>query len=253
MSTTVLENRIIKTEDRLDRLEKLILQQSINITKSQQETAELRIELAESSKRMEQGFAELRASQDAANKRMEQGFAELKETIAQVDKENKQGFIELRKSHKELNKKWGELSRRLGTIVEDLVAPSLERIFLEVTGLPAGSEKLMNVRVKRRHQVTREIREFDAIVESEEHLLVNETKGKLVPEDIPKFLAALEEFYSYFPKYEDKNLKIIGAMSSLHLDESLITALSKQGLLALAIGDTITTIKSPKGFEWKAF
>ncbi len=235
MSTTILENRITKTEDRLDRLEKLILQQSINITKSQQETAELRIELAES------------------NKRIEQGFAELRETIAQVDKENKQGFIELRKSHKELNKKWGELSRRLGTIVEDLVAPSLERIFLEVTGLPAGSETLMNVRVKRRHPVTREIREFDVIVESREYLLVNETKSKLIPEEIPKFLAALEEFYSYFPKYEDKNLKIIGAMSSLHLDESLITALSKQGLLALAIGDTLTTSKSPKGFEWKAF
>ncbi len=57
MSTTILENRVTKTEGRLDRIEQLILQQSINITeiqrevaqqsanitKSQQETAELRV------------------------------------------------------------------------------------------------------------------------------------------------------------------------------------------------------------------
>ena len=42
-------------------------------------------------------------------------------------------------------------------------------------------------------------------------------------------------------------------MSSLHLDKSLVTALSKQGLLALAVNDNITAIKNPEGFEWKAF
>ena len=149
MSTTILESRITKIEDRLDRLEQLILQQPINITKSQQETDKPKMTLAESNSHMEQGFADLR------------------------------------KSHRQLNKQLRELSCRLGTIVEDLVAPSLERIFFEVTDLPNGSEILINVRVKRRHTITREIREFDAIVESEKYLLVNETKSKLKPEDIP--------------------------------------------------------------------
>ncbi len=224
MSTNLLETRLTKTEDRLDRIEQLVLQQSINITKSQQETDKLR-----------QETNKLRIAMQESNTRMEEGFADL------------------RKSQKQLNKQLGELSRRLGTIVEDLVAPSLGRIFFEVTDLPEGSETLINVRIKRRHPVTREIREFDAIVESDKYLLVNETKSTLKPEDIPQFLAVLTEFYTYFPEHKNKGLLIIGAMSSMHLDESLITALSKQGLLALAIGDTITTLKNPEGFEWKAF
>ena len=178
---------------------------------------------------------------------------QLTKDVNELKESQKQGFADLRKSQKQLNKQLGELSCRLGTIVEDLVAPSLERIFFEVTDLPRGNETLVNVRIKRRHSITREIREFDAIVESKKYLLVNETKSQLKSEDIPKFLTALAEFYSYFPEYKEKELTIIGAMSSLHLDESLITALSKQGLLSLAIGDTITTVKSPSDFTWKAF
>ncbi len=242
MTTATIEKRVTKTENRLEKIEQLILQQSINITKGQQETAELRASITE-----------LRASAAESNKRMEQGFAELRTSNAESNRKMEQGFAELRKSHKQLDKQLGELSRRLGTIVEDIVAPSLERIFFKVANLPDESKPLVNVRVKRRHIITKEIREFDAIAECEEYLLVNETKSQLKPEDIPKFLGALEEFYNYFPEHKDKGLMIIGAMSSLRLDKSLITALSKQGLLALAIGDTITTLKNPKGFKWKAF
>ncbi len=249
MTTATIEKRVTKTEDRLDKIEQLILQQSINITKGQQETAELKAAMAESYKRTEQGFAELRAS----NAELRASITELRASNEESYKRTEQGFAELRKSRKQLDKKLGELSRRLGTIVEDIVAPSLEKIFLKVVNLPDESKPLINVRVKRKHSVTKEIREFDAIAECEEYLLVNETKSQLKPEDIPKFLDTLEEFYDYFPEHKDKGLVIIGAMSSLHLDKSLITALSKQGLLALAIGDTITTLKNPEGFKWRAF
>lgn len=46
-----------------------------------------------------------------------------------------QGFADLRRNQKQLTKQMGELSNRLGTIVEDLVVPSLERIFFEITSL----------------------------------------------------------------------------------------------------------------------
>ena len=231
MATTTLE-RIAKTENSLDKLESIVQKLAVSV-------GELRENQKQSSIDQQKGFAELRESQ-------KQGATELREN-------QKQGFAELRKSQKQLNKQLGELSKRLGTIVEDLVAPSLERIFFEVADLPDDSETLVHVRVKRRHSKTREVREFDAIVESKKYLLVNETKSQLKPEDIPKFLTALAEFYSYFSEYKDKELTIIGAMSSLHLDESLTKALSRQGLLALAISDTITTIKSPEDFVWKAF
>ncbi len=245
MPTNLLETRLTKTEDRLDRIEQLVLQQSINIAKSQQETDKLSREID----KLRQETDKLRITMQESNARMEESSTRMEQGFMRME----QGFADLRKSQKQLNKQLGELSHRLGTVVEDLVAPSLERIFFEATGLPSDSETLMNVRIKRRHPTTREIREFDAIVENDKYLLVNETKSKLKPEDIPQFLAVLTEFYTYFPEHKNKELVIIGAMSSTHLDKSLITALSKQGLLALAIGDTITTIKNPEDFEWKAF
>ncbi len=245
MPTNLLETRLTKTEDRLDRIEQLVLQQSINITKNQQQTDRLSRRIDE----LRQETDKLRITMQESSIRMEESNASMEESNAPME----EGFADLRKSQQQLNKQLRELSCRLGTVVEDLVAPSLGRIFFEVTDLPEGSEILINVRIKRRHPVTREIREFDAIVESDKYLLVNETKSTLKPEDIPQFLAVLTEFYTYFPEHKNKGLLIIGAMSSMHLDESLITALSKQGLLALAIGDTITTLKNPEGFEWKVF
>jgi len=35
---------------------------------------------------------------------------------------------ETHRQHREMNKKWGELSKKLGTLVENLVAPNLPRV-----------------------------------------------------------------------------------------------------------------------------
>ena len=187
---------------------------------------------------------------------MDEARVDQKLGFAQLGEELKKSHTEFRKSQEELNKQLGGLSRRLGTVVEDLVAPSLGRIFLEVTSLPKDTELIINVRIKKKHALTKRSKEFDAIVEIEEageYVLVNETKSKLIPEDITDFLEVLSEFRNYIPEYKDQEITVIGAMSSSHLDQSLITALSKQGLLALAIGDNITTLKNPDDFVWKAF
>ncbi len=242
MTTATLEKRVTKTENNLEKLEDLVFKLGISID--------------ESNKRIEQGFAELRKSQDESNKRMEQGFAKLRKELSEGQAEFRESQKELRESQKELNRQLGGLSRRLGTVVEDLVAPSLGRIFLEVTHLPKDSELIINVRIKKKHAITKESQEFDALVELEkdgDYILVNETKSNLTPEDITDFLQTLEEFRHYIPEYKDQKITIIGAMSSPHLDQSLITALSRRGLLALSIGDTITTLRNPDDFVWKAF
>ena len=135
-----------------------------------------------------------------------------------------------------------------------LLAPSLTRIVKEVIrDLPDDAEPLINVRVKRRHPVDKDIQEYDAVVEVGPYILVNETKSQLKPEDIPVFIDKLERFYEYWRDQPREGKILLGAMSSLHMDDSLVKALSKQGLVAIAIGDSISTVKSPEGFKWKAF
>ena len=63
MPTTILENRVTKTEDRLDRIEQLILQQSINITKLQQETTQQSANITRSQQETAQQSANITKSQ----------------------------------------------------------------------------------------------------------------------------------------------------------------------------------------------
>ena len=67
---------------------------------------------------------------------------------------------EVRRQGREMNRKWGELANKLGTIVEDLVAPSLPRIIEVRFG---GTVTDLMPRRKRRLGDGR-VKEFDAVV-----------------------------------------------------------------------------------------
>lgn len=54
---------------------------------------------------------------------------------------------ESRQANREMNRRWGELANKMGTMVEDLVAPSLPRIVREVLGQEVTD---LSVRRKRR-------------------------------------------------------------------------------------------------------
>jgi hypothetical protein len=41
---------------------------------------------------------------------------------------------ELHEDRREMNRKWGDLANKLGTMVEDLVYPSLPRVIQQVVG-----------------------------------------------------------------------------------------------------------------------
>ena len=73
-----------------------------------------------------------------------------------------------------MNKQWGDLAHRLGTVVEDIGAPNLPRVAAELCS--CDQPDLFAVRVVRRFQG--ETREYDALVVCPEVVLVNETKSK---------------------------------------------------------------------------
>jgi hypothetical protein len=146
----------------------------------------------------------------------------------------------------------GQLSHRLGTLVEDLVAPSLPRIFQERVDCPASEDVLINVRVRRRHPTQKgKMLELDAIADCGHYVLVNETKSQFSPEKVKAFLEKLALIKEYFPEYQSH--QIMGCIASLYLDKSLIDYASRQGLLALASGEYLMTVQNEVGFRWKAF
>jgi len=146
----------------------------------------------------------------------------------------------------------GQISHRLGTIVEDLVAPSLPRVFRELVNCPADVDVLINVRVRRRHPTQKgKMLEIDAMADCGNYVLFNETKSQFSPEKVKAFLKKLAVVRDYFPEYQSHQIR--GCIASLYLDKSLVEYASRQGLLALASGEYLMTVQNDAGFSWKAF
>ncbi len=143
---------------------------------------------------------------------------------------------EMRNFKKEMNKKWGELANKLGTIVEDIVAPNIPAIGLKYFGFE--DIDFLMVRVTRKHSLDKsKRREFDVIAIYNDKLILNETKASPRYEYIDRFVEFLKtgEFFGYFPEYKDK--KIIPIFSSLYLSSDMVDYLSKNKIYAMAMKD----------------
>ncbi|MDM8520714.1 hypothetical protein QUF64_11735 [Anaerolineales bacterium HSG6] len=152
-----------------------------------------------------------------------------------------------------------QLSRRLGTMVEDFVVPDMPRILCQLANLPDDEEITVNVRVKRplrgngkgqQNGYPQRV-EFDAMAENKTHVLINETKSTLRAGDIGRFVERLQQVKIYFPEFN--NYQIIGAVSSFNIDPSLVTHASRQGVVVLALGDGLMSIQNKPDFQWKPF
>ena len=152
---------------------------------------------------------------------------------------------EARRQLREMNKKWGALSNKLGTLVEDLVAPSLPRVIEE--RLNERTYDLM-VRLKRRLPDGR-VKEFDALVVTPDCVCLNSTKATLRVADVDGFVADIAEFRAFFPEHDA--LPLVGILASLGVEKSVLAYAEKQGFLVLAVGDDLMEVKNRPGFEPK--
>jgi hypothetical protein len=173
-----------------------------------------------------------------------EAFASLARTMETAKKEQEA-------ARREHNQKWGEIANRLGSMAEDLVAPSVERIVQEVFGVnPIDTDLFVNVRARSVHDRAR-TREFDAIVLWPGHVLLNETKSKLRQKDIDDTLAEVEIVREFFPQYADRKLYL--SVAALSADDSIVRYAEDRGVLVLAVGDQLMDVRNTKGFQPRAF
>ena len=107
------------------------------------------------------------------------------------------------RDRREMNKRWGELANKMGTVVEDIVAPSIRRLAREM--FDCG-----------------ELRQFWTRMSASRS------------DDARRFAAFLEsgELACYFPQY--RKLPIVAAFSSLSIPDDLVTYLTRRGIYAPA-------------------
>ncbi len=242
MVDIVLEQRVINLEEMMADLI-----QQMNLSWQRMDLSQERTDL--SHKRIE---ASLRASQerdDLSQKRIE---ANLRAHQERVEADLQAHRAEWQAETRKINKQWGELANKMGTLVEDLVAPSLPRILREVVACSEDEGISMAVRVRRSHPTQKGLmQEFDVIASCGRYALFNETKSSLAPADVDSLLAKLAAARAYFPEYQ--NHKLIGAVATLYIDPSLAQYATRQGILALSTGDELMDVMNEAGFELKAF
>jgi len=168
-------------------------------------------------------------------------MSDFKET-ALIDRE------EARAERREMNRRWGALANKMGTMAEDLVAPSIPRIMRTILGCPDGVIEQMAVRVRRRSHLDRgRSHEFDVIAACGDYFLINETKSSLDPKDVSDFVKTLSSVREFFPEQADR--QIVGVIASLYVDESLARHAERNGLIVLSFGEDGMDVRNTEGFR----
>ncbi len=164
--------------------------------------------------------------------------------VNRLSEEMREFKDETRRDRQRMNKQWGDLANRLGTLVEDIVAPSLPRVAAEQFGCDAP--QLFVVRVVRR--VGSETREYDAMLVCPGLVLINETKSRPQAAHIDELLDKLAELSEFFPEYEGR--RIVGVLASLYPDAGVINHATRKGALVMAMGDEAMQLLNPDAVRW---
>jgi len=179
-------------------------------------------------------------------------MAEFKNEMAEFKNEAQSDRRQSRLELREMNRQWGNLANKMGTMAEDLVAPSIPRILRTMFGCPDDMVEEMAVRVVRRSQVDRSRRrEFDVITACGDYFLINETKSSLDPKDVSDFVEVLSTVREYFP--EQAQRQVVGVIASLYVDESLVRYAERSGLIVLSFGDQGMDVRNTTGFSPRLF
>lgn len=135
---------------------------------------------------------------------------------------------EMREEHRKMNKRWGEISNKLGTIIEDIIYPALRPLIRQYF----NCEPLyMGMNIKKRKGDIKD--EFDAIVECENMVFLVEVKATPKIEYIDMFVQKkINKFKNLFTEYKSKAL--IPIFASLRFEEDIIDYLTKLSIYAMA-------------------
>jgi len=205
-----------------DNVEKAIIELKETTSELKNTTVQLSREMSDSKAELDRVLAQTR-------KEMSDSKAELDRVLAQTRKE-------MSDSKAELNKKWGDLANKLGTVVEDIVAPNIPTIAKKYFKVEEIQRIMMNLYI--RSESLKKEKEFDLILVAKDLVILNETKTTVRQNYLEEFIQSLPEFFEFFP--ELKGRKLIPIFSSMSFTPPQLAYLTKHKIYAMSMsGDTM--------------
>lgn len=196
------------------------------------------IELAKAQRRTEDKLQDFKdwsqRNMEEIRKEIEEFREWAKQNLERIQRSSDEFKEWTKQNIRELNKKWGELSNRLGTIAEDIGAPALPDIVKKYFGCTTIHDISVR-RTKRKPNDPSKVREFDVIILCDDKVVLNQTKATPKSEYAREFAQFVKsgEFFEYFPEYKGKEL--IPIFSSLNLPVNIVKYLTKRKIYAMAM------------------
>jgi len=192
-----MEERLIAVEERVDRLESVLGQFIVHT--------------------------------DIALKKLEGEVTRLSKQWEEMSKQ-------WQEERKAMNKRWGELANKMGTLVEDIFFPSFEIVLKKYFNV---TPRLLTHTVKFRKNGKN--LEIDILAYTEKEVFIVEVKSspnrKNYIEEFIEKLNVLPEFMPDINKY-----RVVPIYAGLSMDESTVEALTEKGIYAMVVKGDILEI-----------
>ena len=159
-----------------------------------------------------------KAAMQALTERLEN---DLKESKRQMENE-------LKDSKRQWNKQWGELSNKLGTIVEDIIFPASRPVIESVFGV-----KVQQIAMRVFCQQGNLRAEFDVVAVSEHQVFLIEVKSTPRFDYLTDFVDnRIPVFRQLFPEYA--SLDLVPIFASLSIPDDIVKAATNRRVFAMA-------------------
>ena len=154
------------------------------------------------------------------------------ETISEI----RQDIAEMRQWRFQSQKQWGEIAQKLGSFVEDIVAPNIPRLGREVFGLGGPEDEAFSgPRLRVRHPTdASKMQEFDYLYATNTGWVIVESKNDPKLKDVDEFRDILAHAREYFPQYAA--LRLYAVFASLYVSDHVAKYCTRHSIYALGMG-----------------
>lgn len=191
------------------------------------------IEISERVDRLEAILGEFIVQTNVSLTRLERGLSSFKDEMREFKdemREFKNEMLRFREETKEENKRknreWSNLAKKMGTIVEDLIAPALRPVLSKYFQCDVTMEgQRMFRRIGGRDY------EIDAIAACNDKVFMIEAKSTPKFKDIDDILDKKDNFFEFFPEHKGRELIVI--FGSITFSDDVIQEASKNNVYVM--------------------
>lgn len=220
-------------EKRVDDLETLlgrfIVHTDIALTNLSREIDRLSKEIDRVGMKVEALSEEMRVFKEEAErdrKALHEKTEAFKDEMKAFKDEMKEFKEEMREETRKKNKEWSNLAKKMGTIVEDLIAPALRPVLKKYFNCDVNLE---GQRLFRR--MDGETYEVDAIAACDDKVFMIEVRSTPRDRDIDEIKEKAERFFYFFPEFRDRSLILI--FGSITFPENIIRYATRSGIYVM--------------------